>query len=99
MNYGQISSLPYACDFAGKRSANNMKNGSLSFGVVNPPDKLPTQSLYEAVHSHEYLDPNQPFFDGKKSDKSLKAGKVGVGCTIAAMALSALSLLPFIRKH
>jgi len=75
-----------------------MKNQALSFGVVQPPNQLPTTTLYDTVYSQEYRSPNQPSHI-EEIKESNKGGKFGAGCGIAAIALTALSFLPFIRRH
>lgn len=98
-NYGNISSLTANYSFQGKKPAGNAKNAPLSFGVVNVPDKLPTRSLYQTVYENDYLKNSKPKKVNKIGDNVSKADKIAGFFGITALALSALSLLPFIRRH
>lgn len=73
----------------------SMKNAKLNFGAVTPPDKLPNVSLRDTISSYEY--PKSSMKLG--GENTLNAGKVSAGLAFSAMALSLISLLPFIRKH
>ncbi len=75
--------------------SNSMKNTKLNFGAVTPPDKLPNVSLRDTITSYE--NPQDSMKLG--GENSLNAGKVSAGLAFSAMALSLISLLPFIRKH
>lgn len=74
---------------------NSMKNAKLNFGAVTPPDKLPNVSLRDTISSYE--NPNDTMKLG--GTNTLNAGKVSAGLAFSAIALSLISLLPFIRKH
>lgn len=93
MQCGLNNSLTPA--YFGKKNENiSMKNEPLNFGVVAPPSTLPNASLYNTVYSEDST-PKVPVKGGSK----LTAGKFSAGCAFGAMALAALSLLPFIRKR
>ena len=83
--------------YFGKNTENDVqiKNEALNMGAVTPPDKLPNVSLKQTINSYE--NPEDQLKLG--GSKPLTAGGVSAGCAFLAMGLSAVSLLPFIRKR
>lgn len=111
MNCTLNSSLPYM-PFGNTKGegACPLKNQALSLGVVAPPDKLPNASLYDTVYSNQSQFSAPQAQKGIEKDGSEKivaeytkskssAGKISANCALFGLLLSALSLLPFIRKH
>ncbi len=82
--------------FCGNTNAPVQTNNQLTMGPVVPPDKLPTADFYDTTNetSKENRKANKPAGGAK-----LTAGKVSALCAFGAILLSAISLLPFIRKH
>lgn len=79
-----------------------MKNGQLNFGVVAPPDKLPNASLHDTIYPNgepKKTGSSSQMPNFKAGTSKMTAGKASAGCAILGMALSFLSLLPFIRKR
>ena len=98
MKCGLNNSLSSA--YFGKKPENNpMKNGQLNFGVVTPPDKLPNGSPFHAFNQAPKEAPKAPKKIETGGGKTFTAGKISAICAFGTMILSAVALLPFIRKH
>jgi len=69
-------------------------NNGLNIGVVAPPDKLPGASLYASTYGMK-----QTPYKVSESGQRLNAGKLSAIFAFGTMALSLLSILPFIRKR
>ena len=67
---------------------------NLNIGVVSPPDKLPNASLYASTYGAK-----QPAYKQSEKGSKLNAGKLSAMFAFGTMALSLLSLFPFIRKR
>ena len=83
---------PNKTSFMKKRKKEQAANAN----VIVPPDKLPTANVYDIIQKTEKQKPEKTKTTG---GTKLTAGKVSALFAFWAMALSVVSLLPFIRKH
>ena len=72
------------------------KKDNSNAGVIVPPDKLPTANVYDIIQKTEKQKPEAV---KSKGGRKLTAGRLSAILAFWAMALSLVSLLPFIRKH
>ena len=72
------------------------ENNGFNFGVVTPPNALPTANIYgDAYIPADNQKPKKITSGGGMPD----SGKVSVYLALGAILLACLSFLPFIRRH
>lgn len=89
-----ISGNTFSNTYFGKKSKQQQNTAPLNIGVLTPPDKLPTCSLYCTTRASDTMPYRQPV-GGKK----LNAGKLSAILAFTSMALAGIAYLPFIRKR